>query len=146
MKYKCGTLVNPQYTYLAKGKRILRVTFYGFPAMYKKISRKQEPPPKHLTNGMAKEENRAFPLPCHSFTPPLNSSQVLPLGNASGKSFLFSFALLSLIRTFGYAESTFARTCKVKTLSFALHVARLFVPLHHDSGTGEAKGAAAEGI
>jgi hypothetical protein len=35
MKYKCGTLVNPQYTYLAKGKRILRVTVYGFPAMYK---------------------------------------------------------------------------------------------------------------
>jgi hypothetical protein len=36
MKYKCGTLVNPQYTHLAKGKRILRVTFYGFPTMYKK--------------------------------------------------------------------------------------------------------------
>ena len=35
MKYKCGTLVNPQYTYLKKGKRILRVTVYGFPAMYK---------------------------------------------------------------------------------------------------------------
>ena len=35
MKYKCGTLVNPQYTYLKKGKRILRITVYGFPAMYK---------------------------------------------------------------------------------------------------------------
>lgn len=35
MKYKCGTLVNPQYTYLKKGRRILRVTVYGFPAMYK---------------------------------------------------------------------------------------------------------------
>ena len=32
--------------------------------------------------GMAKEEIRAFPLPCHSFTPPLNSSQVLSLGRA----------------------------------------------------------------
>lgn len=35
MKYKCGTLVNPQYTYLKKGNRILRITVYGFPAMYK---------------------------------------------------------------------------------------------------------------
>ena len=35
MKYKCGTLVNPQYTYLKKGKNILRITVYGFPAMYK---------------------------------------------------------------------------------------------------------------
>lgn len=31
----CATLFNPQYTHLKKGKRILRVTVYGFPARYK---------------------------------------------------------------------------------------------------------------
>ena len=41
MKYKCGTLVNPQYTYLKKGKRILRITVYGFPAMYKNQEKQQ---------------------------------------------------------------------------------------------------------
>jgi len=41
MKYKCGTLVNPQYTYLTKGKRILRITVYGFPALYKNQSSPQ---------------------------------------------------------------------------------------------------------
>lgn len=36
MKYNCATLFNPQYTHLKKGKNILRVTVYGFPARYKK--------------------------------------------------------------------------------------------------------------
>ena len=31
----CALLVNPQYTYLKKGKRILRITVHGFPAKYK---------------------------------------------------------------------------------------------------------------
>lgn len=37
MKYNCATLFNPQYTHLKKGKDILRVTVYGFPARYKRI-------------------------------------------------------------------------------------------------------------
>lgn len=36
MKYNCATLFNPQYTHLKKGKDILRVTVFGFPARYKK--------------------------------------------------------------------------------------------------------------
>ncbi len=35
MKYRCAKIVNPQYTQLMKGKRVLRVTVYGFPAVYK---------------------------------------------------------------------------------------------------------------
>ena len=35
MKHKCGTIFNPQYTHLKKGKRILRITVFGFPAWYK---------------------------------------------------------------------------------------------------------------
>lgn len=37
MKYNCATLFNPQYTHLKKGKDILRVTVYGFPARYKRV-------------------------------------------------------------------------------------------------------------
>lgn len=35
MKNNCAALFNPQYTHLKKGKKILRVTVYGFPARYK---------------------------------------------------------------------------------------------------------------
>ena len=35
MKHKCSTIFNPQYTHLKKGKRILRITVFGFPAWYK---------------------------------------------------------------------------------------------------------------
>ncbi len=35
MKSKCALLFNPQYTYVKKGKRILRIKVYGFPAVYK---------------------------------------------------------------------------------------------------------------
>ena len=35
MKYKCAALFNPQFTHLKKGKKILRITVYGFPAYYK---------------------------------------------------------------------------------------------------------------
>ncbi len=35
MKSKCATLFNPQYTYVKKGKRILRIKVYGFLAVYK---------------------------------------------------------------------------------------------------------------
>lgn len=31
----CAMIINPQYTHLKKGNRILRVTVYGFPAKYK---------------------------------------------------------------------------------------------------------------
>lgn len=42
MKYNCATLFNPQYTHLKKGKDILRVTVYGFPARYKRIETEKE--------------------------------------------------------------------------------------------------------
>lgn len=32
---KSAKLVNPQYTQLMKGSRVLRITVYGFPAVYK---------------------------------------------------------------------------------------------------------------
>ena len=35
MYARCAKLVNPQYTKLMKGRRVLRVTVYGFPATYK---------------------------------------------------------------------------------------------------------------
>ena len=35
MYARCAKLVNPQYTKLMKGKRVLRITVYGFPAKYK---------------------------------------------------------------------------------------------------------------
>ncbi len=35
MMNRCAKLVNPQYTQLMKGKQVLRVTVYGFPAVYK---------------------------------------------------------------------------------------------------------------
>ena len=35
MSARCAKLVNPQYTKLMKGRRVLRVTVYGFPATYK---------------------------------------------------------------------------------------------------------------
>lgn len=35
MKYNCAMLVNPQFTNLMNGKRVLRITVFGFPARYK---------------------------------------------------------------------------------------------------------------
>ena len=35
IKNNCATLFNPQFTHRKKGKQILRVTVYGFPARYK---------------------------------------------------------------------------------------------------------------
>ncbi len=35
IKNKCALIFNPQYTHVKKGKRILRVRVYGFPALYK---------------------------------------------------------------------------------------------------------------
>lgn len=35
MKYNCAMLINPQFTHLKKGKKILRVTVFGFPAYYR---------------------------------------------------------------------------------------------------------------
>ncbi|MDE6309692.1 MAG: hypothetical protein K2L93_03885 [Muribaculaceae bacterium] len=42
MKYNCATLFNPQFTHLKDGKKILRVTVYGFPARYKRINTETE--------------------------------------------------------------------------------------------------------
>lgn len=36
MNNNCAALFNPQFTHLKKGKKILRVTVYGFPAYYKR--------------------------------------------------------------------------------------------------------------
>lgn len=36
MTNNCAALFNPQYTHLRQGKKILRVTVYGFPAYYKR--------------------------------------------------------------------------------------------------------------
>lgn len=35
MNNNCAALFNPQFTHLKKGKKVLRVTVYGFPARYK---------------------------------------------------------------------------------------------------------------
>ncbi len=35
IKNGCAAIFNPQYTNLMKGKRVLRITVYGFPAVYK---------------------------------------------------------------------------------------------------------------
>ena len=40
IKYKCALLVNPQFTNLMNGKRVLRITVYGFPAVYKNQEKK----------------------------------------------------------------------------------------------------------
>lgn len=42
IKYNCATLFNPQYTHLKKGKDILRVTVFGFPARYKRTPPTQD--------------------------------------------------------------------------------------------------------
>lgn len=35
MAYNCAVLVRPKYTFLKDGKKILRITVFGFPANYK---------------------------------------------------------------------------------------------------------------
>ena len=35
MQNRCAKLVDPQFTNLMKGKHVLRITVYGFPAKYK---------------------------------------------------------------------------------------------------------------
>lgn len=35
MKYKCAVIHSPTYDYQTYGKRIIRITVYGFPAVYK---------------------------------------------------------------------------------------------------------------
>lgn len=42
MKYNCATIFQPQFTNLKKGKTLLRVTVYGFPARYKVINKETE--------------------------------------------------------------------------------------------------------
>lgn len=42
MKYNCATLVNPQYTNLMRGKKVLRITVFGFPAKYKNQEKMEE--------------------------------------------------------------------------------------------------------
>lgn len=41
MKYNCDMMINPQFTYLKKGKKILRVTVYGKPAHYENHPRQE---------------------------------------------------------------------------------------------------------
>ncbi len=35
IKYNCAQIINPQFTNLMNGKRILRITVFGFPARYR---------------------------------------------------------------------------------------------------------------
>ncbi len=42
MKYNCATLFNPQFTHLKDGKKILRITVFGFPARYKRANTETE--------------------------------------------------------------------------------------------------------
>lgn len=35
IKYNCAMIVNPQFTNLMNGRRVLRITVYGFPARYR---------------------------------------------------------------------------------------------------------------
>ena len=35
IKHKCAMIVNPQFTNLMNGKRVLRITVFGFPARYR---------------------------------------------------------------------------------------------------------------
>lgn len=35
MKYNCAMIINPQFTNLMNGKRVLRITVFGFPARYR---------------------------------------------------------------------------------------------------------------
>lgn len=35
IKYNCAMLINPQFTNLMNGKRVLRITVFGFPARYR---------------------------------------------------------------------------------------------------------------
>lgn len=35
IKYNCAMLVNPQFTNLMNGKKVLRITVFGFPARYR---------------------------------------------------------------------------------------------------------------
>lgn len=35
MKYKCAVIHSPTYDYQTYGKKIIRITVYGFPAVYK---------------------------------------------------------------------------------------------------------------
>ena len=41
IKYNCAMLVNPQFTNLMNGKRVLRITVFGFPARYRARPDKQ---------------------------------------------------------------------------------------------------------
>lgn len=42
MLNRCAKIVNPQYTQLMKGKQVLRVTVYGFPAVYKNAEQRYD--------------------------------------------------------------------------------------------------------
>ena len=39
MAHNCAMLVRPKYTYLKDGKRLLRITVFGFPANYKNVQK-----------------------------------------------------------------------------------------------------------
>lgn len=40
MRYKCALIFNPQYKQLMKGKQVLKIQIYGFPAKYKNQPRR----------------------------------------------------------------------------------------------------------
>ena len=58
MKYNCATLFNPQYTHLKKGKELLRVTVFGFPARYKRVDTEKEEEKESVEETISKEGNQ----------------------------------------------------------------------------------------
>lgn len=52
IKHNCATLFNPQYTHLKKGKNVLRVTVYGYPARYKAKEINVQPEPSRTTTNI----------------------------------------------------------------------------------------------
>lgn len=58
MKYNCATLFNPQYTHLKKGKDILRVTVYGFPARYKRIVTEKNEEKEIIEETVVQQDNQ----------------------------------------------------------------------------------------
>lgn len=50
IKYNCAMLVNPQYTNLTRGNRVLRITVFGFPAKFKNSEKEESNQPQKVNN------------------------------------------------------------------------------------------------
>lgn len=43
IKYQCARIISPKFSHLKKGKQVLRVTVFGFPARYKNSNKTATP-------------------------------------------------------------------------------------------------------